>query len=280
MQVGDKVDWYNKDSMKKGTGYWRGPGRLALLNPLMAFVQAGGRMIRRHMTHVRHTLQDTGLDVDGREVVDEVPKVDQVGGLGHPVDAPVERVVGGGEREPNAEVRDLTGRECIEQNPELWKQFNQIWDDEEKNVEQAEQADDLPGLIDSDDESDDEDGEHAERDVERVGEPDRRVTRSMTKNEAFVSLLAMISVAKLLRAKKKKAQEIRGTEVETPEFDQARQKELQSFIDTETYVEVDDDGQELLVHAGCTHTSRCRMVGSSPRRGWWLEDMRTVKLVN
>ena len=37
-------------------------------------------MIRRHMTHVRHTLQETGFDVDGREDVDEVPKVDQVGG--------------------------------------------------------------------------------------------------------------------------------------------------------------------------------------------------------
>ena len=45
----------------------------------------------------------------------------------------------------------------------------------------------------------------------------------MTKNEAFVSLLAMTSVAKLLRSKKE-AQEIRGTEVETPEFDEARQK--------------------------------------------------------
>ena len=66
-------------------------------------------MIRRHMTHVRHTLQDTGLDADGREVVDEVPKVVQVGGLGHAVDAPVERVVESGESEPSADVRDLTG---------------------------------------------------------------------------------------------------------------------------------------------------------------------------
>ena len=130
MEVGDKVDWYNEDSMKKSTGYWRGPGRLALLNLPMVFVQAGGRMLRRHITHVRHTLQDTGLDVDGREVVDEVPKVDQVGDAGHAVDAPVERAVEGeereplgevGEREPNAEVPDLTGGECIEQNPQLWK---------------------------------------------------------------------------------------------------------------------------------------------------------------
>ena len=56
----------------------------------------------------------------------------------------------------------------------------------------------------------------------------------------------MISVAKLLRVKKKKAQESKGTEVERPEFEEARQKELQSFIDTETYVEVDDEGQEAI----------------------------------
>ena len=204
LEVGNKVNWYNEYSMKKGTGYWRGPGRLALLNPPMVFVQAGGRMLRRQVTHARHTLQDTGLDVDGREVVDEVPKVDQVGDAGHAVDAPVERVVEGGEREPSAEVRDLTGRECIEQNPELWKQFNQICDDEEKNVEQAEQADDLPGLIDSDDESDDEDGDHAGRDVEHVGGADRRVTRSMTKNEAFVSLLAMISVVNSCKRRRRR----------------------------------------------------------------------------
>ena len=218
MQVGDKVNWYNENSMKKGTGYWRGPGRLALLNPPMVSVQAGGRMLRRHITHVRHTLQDTGLDVDGREVVDEceVQKVDQVGGDGHAVGAAVQRAVEGeereplenvGEHEPNAE-RDLTGRECIEQNPEkLWEQFNKICDDEEKNVEQAEQlgqADDLPGLIDSDDESDDEDGDHAGRDVEHVGGADRRVTRSMTKNEAFVSLLAMISVVNSCKRRRRR----------------------------------------------------------------------------
>ena len=74
IEVGDKVDWYNEDSMKKGTGSWKGPGRLVLLNPPMAFVQAGGRMLMRHVTHVRHTLQDTGLDIDARDVVDEVPK--------------------------------------------------------------------------------------------------------------------------------------------------------------------------------------------------------------
>ena len=62
----------------------------------------------------------------------------------------------------------------------------------------------------------------------------------------MVSLLAMISVAKLLTAKKKRAQEIRGKEVDTPEFEEARQKELQSFIDIETYAEVDDDGQQAI----------------------------------
>ena len=99
--MGDKVDWYNGNSMKKGTGYWRGPGRLALLNPPMVFVQAGGRMLRKHIAHVRHTLQDTGPDVDGREVVDECgePKVD-VCGDGREVRAPVEQAIAGGERAP------------------------------------------------------------------------------------------------------------------------------------------------------------------------------------
>ena len=152
--------------------------------------------MRRHVTHVRHTLQDIGLDVDGRDFVDEV--VEHDGKLG-----PVQQVVvEGGEREhlatgeehERAEVRDLTGRECIEQNPELWEQFNKICDEEEKVVERAEQDDDVPELIDSDDESDDECADRDERVVEHVGEPERRVTRSMTKNEAFVSLLAMISV--------------------------------------------------------------------------------------
>ena len=89
----------------------------------------------------------------------------------------------------------------------------------------------------------------------------------------------MISIAKLVKAKKKKAQEIRGTEVETPEFDEARQKELQSFIDTETYVEVDDDGQEAISTRWVyTYKPLPLPVVSSPRRGWWLEDMRTVRL--
>ena len=38
MTVGDKVDWFTEHSMKKGTGYWRGPGRLVILNPRMAVV--------------------------------------------------------------------------------------------------------------------------------------------------------------------------------------------------------------------------------------------------
>ena len=115
MAVGDKVDWYNENSMKKGTGFWRGPGRLVILNPPMAVVQAGGRIVRRHVTHVRHTLQDTGLDVDGRDFVDQAFETDGE------LDDPVQQVVEGGEREhlatgeehERAEVRDLAGRECI-----------------------------------------------------------------------------------------------------------------------------------------------------------------------
>ena len=100
LEVGDKVDWYNEKWMKKGRGYWRGPGRLALLNPPMGFVQAGGRMLRGHVTHVRHTLQDTGLDVDGHEVpvVDDEREAPTVGQVGLPVEdgadcAPVELAV-------------------------------------------------------------------------------------------------------------------------------------------------------------------------------------------
>ena len=50
LEVGDKVDWYNENSMKKGTGSWKGPGRLFLLNPPMAFVQAGGLVVLRGTT--------------------------------------------------------------------------------------------------------------------------------------------------------------------------------------------------------------------------------------
>ena len=41
----------------------------------------------------------TGLDFDGRDFVDEVLKVGQVEDLGHTLDAPVERGVGGEEHE-------------------------------------------------------------------------------------------------------------------------------------------------------------------------------------
>ena len=52
LAVGDKVDWYTEHSLKTGTGEWKGPGRLGLLNPPMAIVLAGGRIVRRHVTHV------------------------------------------------------------------------------------------------------------------------------------------------------------------------------------------------------------------------------------
>ena len=91
------------------------------------------------------------MDIDGRDFVDDAGEPD------HKLDEPVQQVIEGGEREhletgeerERAEVRDLTGRECIEQNPEMWKQFNGICDDEEKFVERAEQDDDVPELIDS-----------------------------------------------------------------------------------------------------------------------------------
>lgn len=134
------------------------------------------------------------MDVDGRELDDEVATEEEL------VEPVVEPVIGGGHAE-RAEVRELTADECVGQNPELWRQFNEVCDKEEKVVEADAEQDDVPDLIDSDDESDDEgdDGDDGGVDsVERVDEPERRKTRSMTKDEAFVSLLAMISVAKLL----------------------------------------------------------------------------------
>ena len=84
LQVGDKVDWYTENSMKTGTGVWKGPGRLGLLNPPIAIVLAGGRMVRRHVIHVRHALVDSGLDVDGKDAT-----VDSESGS---VDADVEQM--------------------------------------------------------------------------------------------------------------------------------------------------------------------------------------------
>ena len=70
--------------------------------------------------------------------------------------------------------------------------------------------------------------------LSEVAGDDRRITNSMTKKEALVGMPAMVSIAKLLKAKKKRAQEIGGAEVDTVGFEEARQSELQSFIDTGT----------------------------------------------
>ena len=78
VQVGDKVDLYTENSLKTGTGVWKGPGRLGLLNPPMAMVLAGGRTVRRHVTHVRHTLVDTGLDIDGQDASVETDERESV----------------------------------------------------------------------------------------------------------------------------------------------------------------------------------------------------------
>ena len=51
----------------------------------------------------------------------------------------------------------------------------------------------------------------------------------MSKKKALVTMLAMVSIAKLLAAKKKKSQDIAGSKVDTEAFEAARQKELQSF---------------------------------------------------
>ena len=44
----------------------------------------------------------------------------------------------------DVEPKDLTGQECIEQYPELWEQFNKIYDDTGKDVDRDEQAEDVP----------------------------------------------------------------------------------------------------------------------------------------
>ena len=220
--VGDKVDWYTEHSLKTGTGEWKGPGRLGLLNPPMAIVLAGGRMVRRHVIHVRHTLSDTGLDVDGREHIvahenDPEVGVEQCQEAEQMADVPVQQA--------DVEEKELTGQECIDQYPELWQQFSKLYDDTIKTVDHEEPEQIIP---------------------EEVPSEGRRVTRSMSKKEALVGMLAMVSIAKLLKAKKKRAQEIGGAEVDTEGFDEARQCELQSFIDTGTYDEIDDDGRNAI----------------------------------
>ena len=89
-----------------------------------------------------------------------------------------------------------------------------------------------------------EDGDHVEGEVE--GEVEHRVTRSMSKNRALEAMMAMVSIVKLLKTKKEKAQEMGGSEVDNEAFEEARQKELQSFIETGTYTEVDDSGQNVI----------------------------------
>ena len=49
-----------------------------------------------------------------------------------------------------------------------------------------------------------------------------------------------------MKTKKKAAAEVRGARVEEPDFDDARAAELQSWIDTGTYVEVPDEGQPAI----------------------------------
>ena len=58
-----------------------------------------------------------------------------------------------------------------------------------------------------------------------------------------MGMLAMVSITKLLKAKKKRAPEIGGAEVDTEAFEEARQSELQSFVNTGAYTEVEDDGR-------------------------------------
>ena len=179
----------------------------------MAMVMAGGRMVRRHVTHVRHTLADTGLDVDGREPAD-----DDIGHSAQNEELKDPLAMSGAVPQDAAEIedvpvqseeRELTGEECIQQYPGLWEEFNKIVD-----AERGEQDVQGPGVPEEDvqvEQEGDDDGDH-------------RVTRSMTKKRALVTMLAMASIAKVLRAKKKKSQEIGGSEVDTEGFEEARQK--------------------------------------------------------
>ena len=88
----------------------------------------------------------------------------------------------------DVEEKELTGQECIDQYPELWQQFNTLYEDTRKAVDQEAQRQVIPEEV-----------------LGGVDEEDRRVTRSMTRKEALVGMLAMVSIAKLLKAKKKRA---------------------------------------------------------------------------
>ena len=147
-------------------------------------------MVRRHVTHVRHTLVDTGLDVDGQHAT--------VDGECGSVDANVEQMRGDVEstaefpvEQVDVEEKELTGQECIDQYPELWQQFNKLYDDMRTAVDQEAQGQGIPG---------EELNDEAEEEVE--GDADRRVTRSISRKEALVGMLAMVSTDKLLRGRR------------------------------------------------------------------------------
>ena len=116
-------------------------------------------MVRRHVTHVRHTVVDTGLDVDGQEAIvdgeergsDDVD-VEQVREVEDAADLPVQQV--------DVEEKEMTGQECIDQYPELWQQFNTLYDDARKAVDQEAQGQVIPEEV-----------------LGGVDEEDRRVTR-------------------------------------------------------------------------------------------------------
>ena len=161
-------------------------------------------MVRRHVTHVRHTLADTGLDVDGRESADddieqseENEEVNDPPAMSGAVPQDVAEI---GDVPVQSEEQELTGEECIQQHPGLWEEVNKIVD-----AERGEQDVQEPSVPEEDVQ------------VEQAGDDDgdNRVTRSMTKKRALVTMLAMVSIAKLLRTKKQKSQEISGSEVDT-----------------------------------------------------------------
>ena len=100
------------------------------------------------------------------------------GEVGDAADIPVEQV--------DVEEKELTGQECIDQYPELWQQFSKLYDDTRKAVDQEAQEQGIPGEVLND---------KAEEVVE--GDADRQVTRSMSRKEALVGMLAMVSIAEL-----------------------------------------------------------------------------------
>ena len=238
LKVGDAVEWFTE--MPKG-GVWRGPGKLVLHNPPMCMILSGGRMYRRHTKYVRLPETDGGVDVTPADPPSNVGAdavlVDDV-----PVDA--EEVPVAVEVEPDEKSVMIMNKIADCPHPEgplknkyiadLMKELMATGDihpvdpvaDEVVGVDEANDAEagmlaDLPGLMDSDDDYDS-DGD------DEVAMHSAAVQRAIR------------------RKKKASSSELRGDRVDQEDFDQARAKEMKSWLDTGAYDVVEDKGQDAV----------------------------------